>query len=116
MLYETFKEALATESSPKRPSAIVYMVLAGASALVTCSLLYPLQVVASRQIMQVSRAKDNTKKGMIQQIKSTYSSEGIRGFYKGYCPATSKVILGNAMSFGCFEFMKRMLGIEFKKH
>jgi len=115
MLYETFKEILATETSIKKPPAVVYMVLAGASALVTCSFLYPLQVVASRQIMQVTKNKDGGNKGMIQQIKTTYKSEGIRGFYKGYCPATSKVMLGNAMSFGCFEVMKRVFGIEFKK-
>lgn len=113
MLYETFKEYLATETSAQRPPAVVYMVLAGASALVTCSFLYPLQVVASRQIMQVTNGKES--KGMIQQIKTTYKSEGVRGFYKGYCPATSKVMLGNAMSFGCFEVMKRVFGIEFKK-
>lgn len=117
MLYETFKEVLATETQAEKPCPAIYMLLAGASALVTCSFLYPLQVVASRQIMQISKTKDGSgNKGMIQQIKGTYKSEGVRGFYKGFSPATSKVMLGNAMSFGCFEVMKRIFGIEFKKH
>jgi len=116
MVYESLKEVVTYKVDIKNPPACVYMVLAGMSALVTCSALYPLQVVASRQIMQTLLDKENSGKGMIHQIKKTLKAEGIRGFYKGYCPATSKVVLGNAMSFGSYEIMKKAFGIDFKKH
>jgi hypothetical protein len=116
MIYETLKEVLMVQWSREQLPGIIYMVLGGISALVTISMLYPLQVVTSRLIMQTLLDKENDKKGMKNQMKRIYHSEGVRGFYKGYCPATSKVILGNAMVFGCYEFMKKVFGIEFKKH
>jgi solute carrier family 25 phosphate transporter 23/24/25/41 len=116
MIYETLKERLMTHWNKKQLPGIVYMALGGISALLTISMLYPLQVVTSRLIMHPLLDKESDKKGMKNQIKKIYHSEGVRGFYKGYCPATSKVILGNAMLFGCFEFMKKVFGIEFKKH
>ncbi len=116
MLYESMKDLVCGYDKINQVPAVVFMGLAGISALVTCSVMYPMQVVASRQMMQAVLDKENTGKGIIHQIRKTLNTEGIRGFYKGYCPATSKVVLGNAMSFGCYELMKRAFGIDFKKN
>lgn len=116
MLYEALKEVAIPKNVEKQPPSVLYMGCAGISALVTCSIMFPLQVVTSRLIMRSILDKENAQKGMVHQIQKIYQAEGVRGFYKGYCPGTSKVILGNAMLFGCYEFMKRTFGIEFKKH
>jgi hypothetical protein len=43
---------------------------------------------------------------MIQVIYTTFYNEGIRGFFKGYGPGISKIILGNALGFVLYENFK----------
>ena len=92
------------------------------------TLLYPFQTVQSRIIMQglsnnetcailaqnsnIKSDKDKvvgSRLNMIKIIENTYRFEGIRGFFKGYGPGISKVILGNAISFGLYEKIKELV-------
>ena len=109
-------------------STATLMMIGGLSALISSSLLYPLQTVQSRLIMQGLAKTDmhmirfnspffyigdnliiKKKQTMIQVIKSTFQKEGVRGFYKGYCPGMTKIIIGNAISFGSYEKFKNLL-------
>jgi solute carrier family 25 phosphate transporter 23/24/25/41 len=104
------------------------MLTGGLSAMISSSLLYPLQTIQSRIIMQGLSKSDmhmirfnapffyigdnliiKKKQTMKQVMKSTFQKEGIRGFFKGYVPGISKIIIGNAISFGSYEKFKSLL-------
>ena len=59
--------------------------------------------------------KTRPKVGIFDLFRNIYQREGYLGFYKGYLPAITKIILGNGISFGCFEVLKRNFGVDFKK-
>jgi len=104
------------------------MLTGGLSAMISSSLLYPLQTIQSRLIMQGLSKSDmhmirfnapffyvgdnliiKKKQTMVQVIKSTFQKEGVRGFFKGYVPGITKIIIGNAISFGSYEKFKHLL-------
>ena len=104
------------------------MLTGGLSAMISSSLLYPLQTIQSRLIMQGLSKSDmhitrfnapffyvgdnliiKKKQTMVQVIKSTFHKEGVRGFFKGYVPGMTKIIIGNAISFGSYEKFKTLL-------
>lgn len=111
--YETLKRIFMNKRKTKPPGPLTFMTIAGISALFSSTLLYPLQIVTTRLMMQGLLEQD--KKGMSAVVKDIYKTEGIRGFYKGYRAAITKIVIGNSISFGCFEFLKRNFGINFKK-
>jgi hypothetical protein len=51
------------------------------------------------------------KPNMLTVINSTFKNEGVRGFFKGYVPGISKVVLGNSISFGLYENIKKIINI-----
>jgi len=105
------------------------MFIGGLSAMFSSTLLYPFQTVQSRIIMQGLKNQKsdqlrhntsynyeidnliigNKRLNMIQIINSTFYNEGLRGFFKGYGPGISKIILGNAIGFGLYENIKRAI-------
>jgi len=115
MSYEALKSVFLGPRPKKEPHPAIFMVVGGLSAMFSSTLLYPFQIVTSRLIMQNLLSKDQEKKGMFGLAKGIYKSEGILGFYKGYTPAISKIVLGNAIAFSCFEFLKKTMGVDFRK-
>jgi len=111
--YETLTRIFVGKRVKKEPNPLVFMLIGGLSALFSNSLLYPLQTVTSRLVMQ--GVLGDKKKNMHKTIKNILKHEGFRGFYKGYRAAITKIVLGNSISFGCFEFLKRVFGIDFRK-
>ena len=116
MCYEVLKAVFVGPRPQKEPSTLTFMMVGGISAMFSSTLLYPFQIVTSRLIMQSVLEKGDDKKGMVQVAKNIYFKEGRLGFYKGYAPAISKIVLGNGISFGCFEFLKKTLNIDFRKN
>jgi len=115
MSYEVLKTIFLGQRPTTEPSPIIFMVVGGLSAMFSSTLLYPFQIVTSRLIMQNLLEKGSEKRGMFGLASSIYKSEGGLGFYKGYAPAISKIVLGNAIAFSCFEFLKKNLGVDFRK-
>ena len=113
MSYEVLKTIFMGQRPKTEPHPALFMIVGGLSAMFSSTLLYPFQVVTSRLIMQ--REEGSAKKGMVQLAKGIYKTEGGSGFYKGYNPAISKIVLGNAIAFGCFEFLKKSFGVHFRK-
>lgn len=129
--YELLKRLFSGSYDPDNAeylSTATLMLTGGLSAMISSSLLYPLQTIQSRLIMQGISKSDmhlirfNTpyvyigdnliikkKLTMIKVIKSTFQKEGVRGFFKGYVPGITKIIIGNAISFGSYEKFKKVL-------
>lgn len=106
--------------------------ISGVSAMISSTILYPFQIVQARMIMH------NVKKNQIKLIEPTVNNkgiigvglkklvglkfsksfytilkvEGLKGFYKGYCPAVAKMTIGNGTGFGIYEKTKEFLGVN----
>jgi solute carrier family 25 phosphate transporter 23/24/25/41 len=52
---------------------------------------------------------DYNKFGLLRFVKFTFDREGIRGFYKGYIPGISKIMMGNALGYTFYEKIKVIL-------
>jgi len=111
--YESLKRVLIEKRSRKEPNPLMFMLIGGLSALFSNTLLYPLQMTTSRLVMQ--GILGDQKKNLSTTMKNILHEEGVRGFYKGYKAAITKIFLGNSISFGCFEFLKRVFGVDFRR-
>jgi solute carrier family 25 phosphate transporter 23/24/25/41 len=131
--YDVLKKSLAikgknNDKHSKEVSSIVYAFFGGLSALLSSTLLYPFQTVQSRIIMSepfnfkeikctfrcsypYKYPEIEFKPNMLTVINSTFKNEGVRGFFKGYVPGISKVVLGNSISFGLYENIKKIINI-----
>ncbi len=117
MSYELLKKIFLNEDQDPNPHVLKFMTIGGASALFSSTLLYPFQIVTSRLIMQgVNDVQSSHRYGMIGIMNKMYVTEGFLGFFKGYYPAITKIIAGNAISFGIFEVLKRTFGVDFRKY
>jgi solute carrier family 25 phosphate transporter 23/24/25/41 len=129
LFYELFKRALSGSYSSNNAASLstpLLMLIGGLSSMFSSTLLYPFQTIQSRIIMQgLPKSSDykylrynspyyynghelvfQKRQSMIQIIKSTLAIEGVAGFFKGYGPGISKIILGNALGFGLYERIK----------
>jgi solute carrier family 25 phosphate transporter 23/24/25/41 len=125
--YELLKRFFSGSYSSNNASILstpVLMLIGGLSAMFSSTLLYPFQTIQSRIIMQGLPSNNKLKglnsnigqelvmekrKNMLQIIHFTYHNEGARGFFKGYGPGISKIILGNAIGFGLYERIKMII-------
>ena len=85
------------------------MTLGAFSAVVASSLMYPFGLVKSRIIMQ---GMSGERLGMIGIVRKIIINEGYGGFYKGFKPAMTKILLGNAISYGAYESCKKYFEIS----
>jgi solute carrier family 25 phosphate transporter 23/24/25/41 len=85
----------------------VFMSIGAVSAAISTTILYPFNLVSARLIMQGTK-KDIKPMGMQSMIKEIYLKGGLAGFYKGFAPTTTKIFFGNGISFGAYEFTKKI--------
>jgi solute carrier family 25 phosphate transporter 23/24/25/41 len=106
MTYEILKTKASkyfTEKKNKEIPHTLYMAIGACSAIFSSSLMYPWQLITSRVIMQ---GLSNNKKSMRDIIKEVKYNEGLIGFYKGFKPAMTKILLGNGIAFYVYEACK----------
>ncbi len=119
-------------SSNTNLSTIKLMFIGGSSAMMSSTLLYPLQTIQARIIMHSDNSdssvelnsntsnkdgykykhkysNNSSKNNIFSTVASTIKIEGIRGFYKGYAPGITKITIGNAVSFSLYENIKPLL-------
>ena len=80
----------------------------------TCGQLasYPLSLVRTRLQAQVGAASDEgSRLSMIQTFQSIWSSEGLRGLYRGLLPNFLKVAPAVSVAYVMYEQIKRVLGV-----
>ncbi len=125
--YETLKKIFSGSTSidnAKLLTTPMLMLIGGLSAMFSSTILYPLQTIQSRMIMGnlyikksyqniffTDLIKQNKKMGLISLAKHTLKTEGFKGFYKGYCPGITKIIIGNALGFSLYENIKNVIDL-----
>jgi hypothetical protein len=119
--YELLKRIFSGSGSHDNANSLstpTIMLIGGLSAMFSSTTLYPLQTIQSRLIMQGMENKLVTNTGVSLQTKKTTmlglikmvkDKEGIKGFFKGYCPGITKIVLGNALGFSLYENIKRII-------
>lgn len=123
--YESLKRAFSgsySKDSALNLSTPTLMLIGGMSAMVSSTLMYPFQTIQARIIMKKSNENkvlaqfdikpgltSNTQQTMLGVIKNTIQYEGWGGFFKGYKPGITKIIMGNALGFSFYENIKRLI-------
>lgn len=134
--YDLLKLFFSQGNNNENLSTPILMFTGGASAMLSSTLLFPFQTIQARIIMQNhyiyktfnyglyryrcsypynysdSESVSNRNKerlNMIQVISTTFKNEGLRGFFKGYVPGITKVVIGNALGFGLYENIKPLI-------
>ena len=107
MIYELLK-GFFSNNNQIILSMYMFMGFGAISSLISCTTLYPAQLLQTRVIMNAI-LNNYVKTDIKAIIQQTIKNEGIKGFYKGYFPAISKMVLGNAIGFGVYEQSKKHL-------
>jgi solute carrier family 25 phosphate transporter 23/24/25/41 len=131
--YDTLKKKFSGSSctdNGKLLSGPKLMLIGALSAFFSSSIFYPFQTLQSRIIMGNKFFEDNYKGefennidknnnisknlnfknyGFLKFAKMTYYKEGLIGFYKGYIPGISKIMIGNAIGYSLYEKIREIL-------
>lgn len=119
--YELLKRVFSGSTASDNASLLTtpkLMFIGGLSAMFSSTILYPFQTIQSRLIMSGLNAAqighshivlEKQKINMLTVIRQTLALEGSRGFFKGYCPGITKIIIGNSLGFCLYEKIKPLV-------
>ena len=116
--YELLKKIFGGTTCPSGKTNLpttTIMIIGGLSAMFSSTILYPLQTIQSRIIMNGLNTGNNDivyKNNMIGVIRDTIKNEGYIGFFKGYRPGITKIVLGNSLGFSIYENIKKLFFIK----
>lgn len=106
--YDLLKKTVYHGEKPQSPVANLFM--GGASGTIAATLCYPLDTIRRR--MQMKGKMYNSQLHAFQQI---WSTEGYRGFYRGWTANTIKVVPQNAIRLVSYELLKSLLQVKKSK-
>ena len=89
-----------------KQSAVTNLFVGGLAGTLAATACYPLDTVRRRMQM-----KGVIYKSQIDAMKTIWSTEGMRGFYRGWAANTLKVVPQNAIRFVSYETLKSLLGV-----
>jgi solute carrier family 25 phosphate transporter 23/24/25/41 len=128
-IYETLKCYVSGSNSVDNASnlsALKLMLIGGCASFISSTLLYPLHLIQSRMIMfnlmedELRRKPINSKfMNKYKFTKALYTTskvEGIGGFYKGYKPGITKIVIGNGIGFSVYEKLKLFFGVNIARN
>jgi hypothetical protein len=87
-------------------SRVVNAVLAGGCAgLCYWSVAIPFDTLKARMMME------GAPKGFVHNARLLYTSDGLKGFARGFAPTALRAFPANAAAFTCFEATAKALGL-----
>eukprot|EP01120_Amphizonella_sp_Union-15-10_P006798 TRINITY_DN2236_c0_g1_i3.p1 TRINITY_DN2236_c0_g1~~TRINITY_DN2236_c0_g1_i3.p1 ORF type:complete len:226 (+),score=18.13 TRINITY_DN2236_c0_g1_i3:307-984(+) len=93
---------------------VVSILLAGSlGGVAFWTFIYPIDVVKSLMQTDHPRSCDRKYKSMLDCIRKVYSSEGFRGFWKGYGVCVLRSVPTNAFAFLAYEYAKDILRVSY---
>jgi solute carrier family 25 (mitochondrial folate transporter), member 32 len=93
-----------TDDGPVRMGNGATLLLSSVSKLVAGAATYPYQAIRSR--MQTYDAEERFGRGIRGVIRSTWTDEGLRGFYRGIVPGVVRVLPATWVTFLVYENVK----------
>lgn len=86
---------------------LVNIFAGGAAGGITTALLYPMDFIRTRMATDVGKSiSDREYKSFRDCANKTYSSEGVRGFFRGLSVALPNFIIYRALYFGLYDSAK----------
>lgn len=107
--YELLKNLAFGKNLDEEPSVHSLMALGGLSGVISSTIFYPFHLLKSRLIMKTETET------LISILKDVKTNDGFKGFYKGFSISLFKTVPSHAISFGIYEFFKRVFGLKEKK-
>ena len=96
-------------------SIITNIVSAGTSAVLTVTLIHPIDVVKTRLQVSNDLAKINYKSlGLVGSVRTIYRNEGIGAFWKGIKAAWLRESTYTSLRLGLYEPIKQLMGVNNK--
>jgi len=96
-------------------SLITNIVSAGTSAVLTVTLIHPIDVVKTRLQVSNDLSKINYKSlGLVGSVKTIYKNEGIGAFWKGIKAAWLRESTYTSLRLGLYEPIKQLMGVNNK--
>lgn len=109
--HPSLHDALETEAAV--PLSLAEKLLAGGCAgAVSQIVVYPLEVVKTR----LATAKTQAYRGILDCVTKTFRQEGLRAFYRGFCPSILGIIPYAGIDLACFETLKREYRLRSMKY
>jgi len=84
--------------------------MGGAAGTVAMTITFPCDVVRKRLVIQGSGLENKSYTGIIDVVRQTAKTEGLKGFYRGILPCYLKVIPSAAIVWCVIELCKRVGG------
>jgi len=99
--YEKLKNALG-----HAPGPLLSLSMGAAAGTLATTLVYPLDLIRKRIIVQGMGGKERTYQGMRDAVKKIMVHEGLRGFYRGLVVTYLKVVPSTAVTWCVVELFK----------
>jgi solute carrier family 25 phosphate transporter 23/24/25/41 len=116
MFYNLLRKIFISESDAENARVHKFIFVGGAAALITGTVTYPLTLLTTRLIVANREVIEKRQRiGLFRMARSTFSQEGIFGFFKGYKASMIRLILGQSCNFGTYETLKLRFKIHSKK-
>lgn len=106
MAYDMMKSLFCSLFKTKEIHMSYLMLIGALSSAITNFICYPLQLVSTRMIMQGLKGENKTT---VHVTKEIFKFEGLFGFYKGFSPLMTKLVIGSAISFSVYEKIKERI-------
>ena len=106
--YEATKQLLAGGKDTSKLGKGSQMVAGGIAGALFWMSVYPTDVIKS--VIQVDNYRNPKYKGTLDAFGKVYTTEGVKGLYRGFGPAMARSIPANAACFMVYELVKETLG------
>ncbi|KAG9291157.1 hypothetical protein G9A89_013029 [Geosiphon pyriformis] len=112
MAYRKWEEKRDTVKKSNQFSALLSLGCGTTSGSIGATIVYPLSLVRTRLQAQGTPGHPQTYANALDVIKTTYSNEGIRGFYKGLAPTLIKVVPAAAITYLVYDQTKHKMKLS----
>ncbi|CAH0489212.1 unnamed protein product [Peronospora farinosa] len=93
-------------NGPRASATMANLAVGGLAGLTLNCLLYPLDVIRGRLTVQQYYNANRPSSGIIDCARSICSKEGLRGFYRGFVPASLGVFVYIGCNFSIYESLR----------
>lgn len=107
-VYEALKQLMAGGRETSQLGMGALLTSGGIAGAACWVLIYPTDVVKS--VIQIDEFHQPKYAGSIDALKKIATSEGFKGFYKGFGPAVVRSVPANATCFFAYEITRSILG------
>ena len=89
-----------------------YLASGAAAGATSLTVAYPLEFTYTRMAADVGKDGKKMYSGLVDCIKQTVQSDGIKGLYRGYGPSVAGIVVYRAGYFGLYDYSKTLSSLN----